>query len=130
MIKKGFTLVELLIVISIVAILSGITLSVINVSRVKSRAQNGVRKEDLSTIAGGLERYYADNNVYPGGTGALSPAYLKAIPVDPLGGAYSYGLTNGDQGFCVCTQLQDEIPPASDKHNCTISGNYCVVNPF
>lgn len=126
--KKGFTLIELLIVISVIGILSAITLSVINVQRVRSRAQDSVRRESLSTLSGALERYYSENNAYPltGNLNSLVSGYIREIPTDPTGGSYNYS-SNG-QTFCLCAQLQAET--VADKKGCTDTGNYCVVNPF
>lgn len=134
---KGFTLVELLIVVSILAILSGILISVINIQRVQGRARDSVRKEGLATIAGGLERYYADNNFYPAGTWVAdlttgTTVYIKpgAFPKDPSTNAnYNYGQVGGNQNFCVCATL--EVDPA-DRKSCPagLGGTYCVINPF
>lgn len=129
--KKGFTLIELLVVVAVIGILSAITLSVINVQRVRNRAQDSVRREALATLSGALERYYSENNAYPptGSINLLVPDYIRAIPTDPTGGSYSYG-SNAGQTFCVCANLQAETTP--DIKGCTIAGtyNYCVVNPF
>ena len=62
-IKRGFTLVELLIVIAILAILSTLGLSNFQSSRIKARDLS--RKSDLQTIAKSLEAYVNDHRSYP-----------------------------------------------------------------
>jgi prepilin-type N-terminal cleavage/methylation domain-containing protein len=61
--KKGFTLVELLIVIGILAILSALGVSNFQSARVKARDVS--RKSDLQTIAKSLEAYINDHRTYP-----------------------------------------------------------------
>lgn len=60
--SKGFTLVELLVVISIIAILSVIGLTIF--SGVQKGARDAKRKEDLHSLALALEQYKVQNNTY------------------------------------------------------------------
>lgn len=59
----GFTLVELLIVIVVIAILAAI--SVVAYSGIQQRARDSQRVQDVKTIAQALELYYMDNGHYP-----------------------------------------------------------------
>ncbi|MBI1974731.1 MAG: prepilin-type N-terminal cleavage/methylation domain-containing protein [Parcubacteria group bacterium] len=52
--QKGFTLLELLIVVAILAILSGVTIIVLNPSEMLRRARDAQRVSDLKTIAGAM----------------------------------------------------------------------------
>lgn len=61
--KKGFTLVELLIVIAILAILSAVGVANFQSARIKARDVG--RKSDLQTIAKSLEAYVNDHGSYP-----------------------------------------------------------------
>jgi prepilin-type N-terminal cleavage/methylation domain-containing protein len=61
--RKGFTLVELLIVIAILSILS--TLGVSNFQSARIKARDIARKSDLATIAKSLEAYVNDHRSYP-----------------------------------------------------------------
>lgn len=67
--QQGFTIVELLIVIVVIAILAAITLVAYN--GMQARARDSRRQNDVATIAKALELYYIDNGHYPlGGQGA------------------------------------------------------------
>lgn len=68
--KSGFTLVELLIVIIIIAILAGMTL--ITYRGAQARARDDRRKTDTLNLTKALELYYADNNAYPISSGTTS----------------------------------------------------------
>ena len=61
----AFTLIELLIVISIIAILSGIAIAVINPTSMHARARDARRLSDISNIMNAVERYGIDTDNYP-----------------------------------------------------------------
>ena len=66
--KHGFTIVELLIVIVVIAILAAITIVAYN--GIQQRARDTDRKSDISTIKKALEIYYAENGNYPSSSGS------------------------------------------------------------
>jgi prepilin-type N-terminal cleavage/methylation domain-containing protein len=59
----GYTLIEILVVMSIIAILTAI--SIASYTNVQQRGRDGKRLADIKTIQQALERYYADNGHYP-----------------------------------------------------------------
>lgn len=61
--QKGFTIVELLIVIVVIAILAAITIVAYN--GIQARARDAQRSSDISSLAKGLELYYIDKGEYP-----------------------------------------------------------------
>jgi general secretion pathway protein G len=61
--RSGFTIVELLIVIVVIAILAGLV--IVTYSGIQQRARDTERKTDLKAVQGHLERYWADNAKYP-----------------------------------------------------------------
>lgn len=68
--KSGFTIVELLVVITIIAILASIV--VVTYRGTQGRARDDRRKTDIHNITKALELYYSDNNAYPLSTGTAS----------------------------------------------------------
>jgi general secretion pathway protein G len=80
---RGFTLIELMIVIFIIAILIGIAAPVYRNHVL--RAREAVLKEDLYTMRSAIDQYTQDKNKAPQGLDDLvSAGYLKAIPKDPI----------------------------------------------
>ena len=81
--RSGFTLIELMVVMSLIVILASIGLTVYTNSVV--RAKESVLKEDLFRMRDAIDQYYADKGKYPGPLDALvSEKYLRSIPVDPF----------------------------------------------
>jgi general secretion pathway protein G len=89
--SKGFTLIELMIVMAIMGIL--ITLAQPNLKNSLIRAREAVLREDLFQMREAIDQYYADNNKYPAALEDLinaqdkSKSYLRDIPKDPFTGA-------------------------------------------
>lgn len=63
--EVGFTLVELLVVVSLVGILAGITISIINPVRQRKIAEDSVKQSNLQKYALGIEAYGNANSSYP-----------------------------------------------------------------
>jgi general secretion pathway protein G len=93
--RKGFTIIELLIVIAVIAILVGIALP-----RFKGMQDEGKiaqAKGELRTLQTAVESYYIHNsNVYPANINAALTAAIPNIigatsPADPFNGATLYG---------------------------------------
>lgn len=61
--QKGFTIVELLIVIVVIGILA--TLVIVTFSGIQQRARNTARETDINAIQGYVESFYAINGYYP-----------------------------------------------------------------
>jgi general secretion pathway protein G len=86
---KGFTLVELMVVLTVIALLLSIVVPDY-VGRVR-RAEEAVLKENLAVMRDALDKHYADVGRYPGALDELvSKRYLRAIPDDPLTQARSW----------------------------------------
>lgn len=79
----GFTLIELMIVMSLIVVLASITISV-NANG-QTRAREAVLKEDLFRMRDAIDQYYADRKAYPPTLEDLvSAKYLRAVPTDPF----------------------------------------------
>lgn len=94
--KKGFTLVEILVAVTIVGILAAIGLGSFASSQMKARDSR--RKSDLASIAKALEFYYNDRGEYPdddaAGTGAIKGCGSSATPANcTWGSTFAQGST-------------------------------------
>ena len=80
---RGFTLVELLVVISLISILAA--MGVVQYRNSVRLGQEAVLKKDLFAMRDAIDQYYADKNKYPASLDALvSDGYLRRIPEDPI----------------------------------------------
>lgn len=94
---RGFTLVELLVVVAIVALLAVLVL--INIGSIRAKARDSRRVADIKSIQEGLAMYHDNHRVYPdsdgalieinGSTDSLSQALIteevmQGVPTDPL----------------------------------------------
>ena len=84
--SDGFTLIELMIVVSIIGILA--TLAVPSYQSSVVKAKEAALRQDLSTLRDVLDQHKADQGKYPPSLLALVDAgYLRGIPKDPFTGA-------------------------------------------
>ncbi len=81
--KKGFTLIEILVVLAIIATL--LSLVAPRYFDVMSRSKETTLKHDLITMRDAIDKFYSDRNVYPESLEELVQfKYLRAIPEDPI----------------------------------------------
>ena len=81
--KRGFTLVELMVVLTIIALLLSVVVPDY-VGRVR-KAEEAVLKENLVVMRDALDKHYADAGKYPAALDDLvAKSYLRAIPPDPF----------------------------------------------
>jgi general secretion pathway protein G len=97
--EKGFTLVELMIVIIILAVLTGI--AVPSYMALRNRARESATESEMKNIATALELFQADNEKYPLDTNypaglTAAPGYMDTVPAnDSWGTAYAYVSADG-----------------------------------
>jgi general secretion pathway protein G len=121
--QRGFTLLEIMVVVAIIAILSTVVL--MNITGNVEDAQQARAKQDVATLVSALQLYKLDNFNYPStqqGLDALrskpsgTPAtpnwkqYVSQLPADPWGKPYQY-LNPGQHGdFDVFSYGSDGKP--------------------
>jgi len=82
----GFTLIELLIVMVLLILLAGVSLTVYGTS--VQRGKEAALKEDLFQMRKAIDEYYADKSKYPADLQTLvSEKYLRKIAPDPFTGS-------------------------------------------
>ena len=111
--ERGFTLIEMIIVISIVMILTGIAVPIFKSHLVHAR--EAVLKEDLYTMRNAIDQYTMDKSKAPQELNELVTAgYMGKIPVDPM--------TNSNESWQpaqedVLLSVDQTAPGISDVHS-------------
>ena len=80
---RGFTLVELLVVLSLISVLAA--MGMVQYRNSVRKSQETVLKTNLFRMRDAIDQYYADKGKYPASLDALvSDQYMRAIPEDPI----------------------------------------------
>lgn len=83
--RRGFTLIEMIIVFTMIGILVGLALP--QFKNAAKKAREATLKEDLTILRKLIDQYFADKTKYPASLQALvEEKYLRKIPVDPITG--------------------------------------------
>jgi general secretion pathway protein G len=80
--QSGFTLIELIVVVTIIGILAAV--AIVNVRNAQRKAQEAALKDNLFEMRKAIDNFYADKQRYPNDLNELVPNYLRKIPVDPI----------------------------------------------
>lgn len=136
--KKGFTLIEILVVIAIIA--SIIAIAIPNYLSARQRASDTKKKQEMAQLKIALRLYYNDYNSYPGGTSGMAMngcgtngdqscattctpgfasgaacdnVYMKKLPAGFLASpnTYMYYQTPGGNDFCLRAALDNLSDP-------------------
>lgn len=80
--QRGFTLIELIVVVTIIGILAG--MAVTNVKYAQRKAAEAALRDDLFEMRKAIDNFYADKQRYPSDLKELVPHYLRKVPTDPM----------------------------------------------
>jgi general secretion pathway protein G len=93
--EGGFTLIEMITVVALIAILAAIALPEYKVAILQSR--EAVLREDLFRLRELIDQYYADKGRYPASLDTLKEdGYLRAVPVDPITRMANWEVVNAE----------------------------------
>jgi len=132
--RRGFTLLELLIVIAIIGIL--VAMGTVSYSTAQKRARDSKRQGDMKAIQNAFEQYYAAHSgSYPGSPCPnplpIQPDNSFSIPTDPKNASpYIYSFSCSPTSYCFCALL--EMGGGNSAANCNFAGSpknyFCVKN--
>ncbi len=145
--QKGFSLIELLVVATVIIVIT--TIGLVSFTTAGKGARDGKRKADLEAVRQALVLYKADGNTYPSGTSGnnanyttmtatlVSGGYLSnPKPDDPKNTApyqYTYYAPAAGDSFCLCAYAEDDDIANQATTSCGPSFLtpmlYCVQNP-
>lgn len=119
---RGFTLIELMVVIAVIAILS--TIALFGLRQAQSNARDVQRLGIMSSVRGQLERYYGDTGGYPlTGTGfgaMMTTIAFTPAPVDPgCGGTTTY-TWSGTGTWAPCGTVQYQYTGTATTYTLTL----------
>src|SRR5881394_975515 len=80
--QRGFTLIELIVVVTIIGILAAV--AIVNVRNAQKKAQEAALRDDLHELRKAIDDFYADKQRYPSDLSELVPGYMRKIPSDPI----------------------------------------------
>ena len=131
--KSGFTLIELVVVIAVLAILFGIMLVIVNPEQQFKKARDAKRLSNLNVLAEAIQEYHLDNGTYPDSAdttrfstvsavgGSLSDStggwidvdlskFMPVMYIDPVNDAtYYYSYRHDGVGFEIDATLESYL---------------------
>lgn len=131
--KKGFTLIELMVVIAVIAILA--TIALFGLGKAQASARDVSRQQVMNGVRAALEKYYGDKGYYPvagANWGAFiatlttAPGYLAAAPTDPCGGGTAIPAA-GVTTLCGSSQATYLYAPAPASCAATACTSYVLT---
>ena len=147
--RKGFTLIEMLVVIALISILAGVVISVINIPKIQARSRDSKRIGDIKMIQAALERYFSDNRKHPVSISWKNVqdisellSYINPIPADtgePISDTsqrcygsptreYKYGTNSSGGGYVLVATM--ELTESASSSKCSSIPNCAPSKGF
>lgn len=126
--NEGFTLIEILVVVTIIVLLTAT--AVVTYTAFLKQSRDAKRKADLEQVRAAVEMYRSNNDTYPVGNWSnlsvltSGTVYIKSLPADPKSASYSYYYSGSASDYTVGSYL--ESGSGSCGGSCTVNCNYCV----
>jgi prepilin-type N-terminal cleavage/methylation domain-containing protein len=132
--SRGFSLIELLVAITVLTLLTSIAISSYRNSQRNSR--DARRRGDMTALQQAFEQYYIDNtSSYNATCSSMTATYIQgAYPTDPVNSApYEYAENCTADTYCLCARLEIEGKGNSIDGACDFTGAgtknwFCVQN--
>lgn len=128
--SAGFTLIEILVVITIIVLLTAS--AVVTYSIFFKQARDAKRKTDVAQISAALEIYRSNNDTYPVGAGwatlsiLTSPViYIQSLPSDPKNPTYTYYYSGSVSDYTLGSFLESGGATCV-AGQCGGNCNYCL----
>ena len=130
---SGFTLVEILVVVTIISMLASI--AAVSYSRFVKQSRDARRKTDIEQIRAAVEMYRNFNGEYPStvtsGASITDSApsttiYMTRVPSDPMPAYAYYYLRSSTQNYSLCAYIEGGNATSISASCGTLNCNYCM----
>jgi general secretion pathway protein G len=109
---KGFTLIELVVVMAIIGLL--LTIALPQYFHSLERGKSQVQQQNIAVMRDAIDKYYGDNGQYPETLDELvEKHYLRSIPVDPVSGGTAWTIIASPD---TSKSGVYDVGPASEVH--------------
>jgi general secretion pathway protein G len=124
LLAAGFTLLEAMIVVTIILILAG--MAAVRYEKSIQRAREATLKQDLFIMRNAIQQYTLDKEAGPSSLDDLVPKYISGIPVDPITRSKNWH-TDSDP---VLLDPQQTSPGITDVHSASDQNSSVENTPY